>query len=76
VLARAKQVLAQLEGGTGPGGSALILPADMPLFSIPAQVMEETAPSHPALEKLRDLDADNLSPRDALAALYDLKALL
>jgi DNA mismatch repair protein MutS len=76
VLSRAKQVLAQLEGGAGPGGSALTLPVDMPLFSIPPQVTEEVVPSHPVLEKLRNLDADSLSPRDALAALYDLKALL
>jgi len=33
-------------------------------------------PEHPALDALEELDPDNLSPREALDALYRLKALL
>ncbi|MFZ1109019.1 MAG: DNA mismatch repair protein MutS [Rhodomicrobium sp.] len=77
VLARAKQILAQLESGAGPHGP-LTLPTDMPLFSAPALAVEhaeEKAP-HPALEKLAALDVDSLSPREALERLYVLKGLL
>ncbi len=70
VLTRAKQVLAQLEKGAGPHGP-LTLPTDMPLFCAPAKP-EEHAP-HPVLEKLAALDADALSPREALDILYALK---
>jgi DNA mismatch repair protein MutS len=76
VLARAKQVLAQLEGGSGPGGGALILPTDMPLFAVPPQSAPEEVPPHPVLEKLGALDLDSLSPREALDALYSLKQSL
>jgi DNA mismatch repair protein MutS len=77
VLARAKQILAQLESGAGPHGP-LTLPTDMPLFSAPAHAADdalEDAP-HPVLEKLAALDVDTLSPRDALEVLYALKGLL
>ncbi len=77
VLARAKQILAQLESGAGPHGP-LTLPTDMPLFSAPALAAEqalEDAP-HPALERLAALDVDSLSPRDALELVYALKGLL
>ncbi len=78
VLARAKQILGQLESGAGPHGP-LTLPTDMPLFSFPAQggpeQKLEDAP-HPALEKLAALDVDTLSPREALDVLYALKGLL
>jgi DNA mismatch repair protein MutS len=75
VLARAKQVLAQLENGAGPHGP-LTLPTDMPLFLAPVRDAPEEAAPHPVLEKLAALDADSLSPREALDALYALKAAL
>ncbi len=75
VLARANQVLAQLENGAGPHGP-LTLPTDMPLFCAPAQSPAEDAAPHPVLEKLAALDADSLSPREALDLLYALKAAL
>jgi DNA mismatch repair protein MutS len=78
VLARAKQILSQLESGAGPHGP-LTLPTDMPLFSFPpqggAEQKLEDAP-HPALEKLAALEVDTLSPREALDVLYGLKGLL
>ena len=66
VLARAKQVLAQLENGAGPHGP-LTLPTDMPLFCAPAKHVAEEGAPHPVLEKLAALDTDSLSPREALA---------
>jgi DNA mismatch repair protein MutS len=66
---RARTVLARLEAS---GGSARVeIVEDLPLF---AQVMDETAPSQ--LEAaLAKLNPDNLSPKEALEALYRLKAL-
>lgn len=66
---RARAVLARLEAS---GGSTRVeIAEDLPLF---AQVMEEHAPS--ALETaLGELDPDALSPKEALEALYRLKAL-
>jgi DNA mismatch repair protein MutS len=75
VLARAKQVLAQLESGYGPHGP-LTLPTDMPLFSAPSQSAGEEAAIHPVLEKLASIEADSLSPREALDMLYELKRAL
>ena len=75
VLARAKQVLAQLENGAGPHGP-LTLPTDMPLFCAPAKHQPEDAAPHPVLEQLAALDTDSLSPREALDILYSLKAAL
>ncbi|MBS0386698.1 MAG: DNA mismatch repair protein MutS [Proteobacteria bacterium] len=65
---RARAVLARLEAN---GGSTRVeIAEDLPLF---AQVMAEHAPS--ALEAaLAELDPDSLSPREALEALYRLKA--
>jgi DNA mismatch repair protein MutS len=75
VLARARQVLAQLENGAGPHGP-LTLPTDMPLFSAPVKATAEAAEPHPVLEKLAALDTDSLTPREALDVLYALKAAL
>ena len=72
VLARAKQVLAQLENGAGPHGP-LTLPTDMPLFCAPVKHVAEAGAPHPVLEKLAALDTDSLSPREALDILYALK---
>lgn len=65
---RARTVLARLEAN---GGSTRVEIADeLPLF---AQVMAEHAPS--ALEAaLAEINPDSLSPREALEALYRLKA--
>jgi DNA mismatch repair protein MutS len=66
---RARGVLARLEAN---GGSTRVeIADDLPLF---AQVMAETAPSQ--LEAaLEALNPDTLSPKQALDALYQLKAL-
>jgi DNA mismatch repair protein MutS len=53
---------------------AAINPMQPDLFAAPAQA-EESEPPHPALQKLAAIDPDDLTPKDALAALYELKAL-
>ncbi|BDG75241.1 DNA mismatch repair protein MutS [Roseomonas fluvialis] len=71
VLARAQEVLRALEArarGLDP------LSEELPLFARAAA--PPAAPGHPALAALAELDADTLSPRDALDALYRLKSLL
>jgi DNA mismatch repair protein MutS len=70
VLLRAQEVLKALEArarGLDPLGD------ELPLFARPAA----PAPvAHPVLDALAGLDADALSPREALDALYRLQALL
>lgn len=74
VLARAKDVLARLEAGrakTGGGAAGL---DDLPLFAASAAASEEGM-SDPLRDALEAIDADALSPREALECLYRLKAL-
>lgn len=75
VVARAQEVLRILEQGEQSGALAQ-LADDLPLFSatVPA-VAEEAAPSA-VEEELTAINPDELSPRDALEALYRLKGLL
>nr|WP_245217229.1 DNA mismatch repair protein MutS [Neoroseomonas nitratireducens] len=73
VLVRAQEVLKALEArarGLDP------LSEELPLFARPAAPAPPAAPDHPALAALAELDADSLSPREALDALYRLKSLL
>lgn len=75
VVARAQEVLRILEQGEQSGALAQ-LADDLPLFSAaPSPVVSETAPSA-VEEELADINPDELSPRDALEALYRLKGLL
>jgi DNA mismatch repair protein MutS len=62
VLKRAREILAELESQKPSG--------DLPLF----RGQEAVAALHPVLEELRQLDPDALAPREALEALYRLKA--
>ena len=68
VIKRARGVLADLEATKHAGAVDA-----MPLFSY------EPPPPEPAHDPLRDalgqIDPDELSPRDAMAALYELKRL-
>jgi len=75
VVARAKDVLAQLESGE-TAGKAEKLVDDLPLFS--AAIRRETpsaAKSDPVVDALAAINPDELSPREALEALYRLKGL-
>lgn len=79
VLTRARQVLAQLEQGGNSAKASKTLSNDLPLFEMAMQDQPQSgspAASPEALCKLRELSPDDLSPRAALEALYDLKALL
>ena len=66
VIDDARRLLRELEGGGSPVRAP---PRDRqyPLF-------EESAP-HPVVERLRTLAPDDMSPRQALEALYELKGL-
>jgi DNA mismatch repair protein MutS len=79
VITRAKTVLAKLEAqDRGTGAQALI--DDLPLFAVTSRATEsEMAPSSEAAALIEALDAiqpDELTPREALDALYALKAKL
>ncbi|MBZ8117909.1 DNA mismatch repair protein MutS [Roseovarius sp. LXJ103] len=79
VIERARVVLDALERGEREGGSAReALIDDLPLFSprtTPAPRPQDNTPS--AVEKrLSDILPDQLSPREALNLIYDLKALI
>lgn len=79
VIARASEVLSLLEKKDEPGAGADSLFADLPLFS--AARPRSAAPAQPtgpsAVEaRLAETSPDELSPRDALALLYELRAML
>ena len=77
VIARARQVLARLEKTQGKPSADIL--DDLPLFaamSPPQQPSEPESHGEAALEMLAGIDPDVLSPRDALEALYRLKAAL
>ncbi len=69
-VARAQAVLERLEKGKSFKSPAL---ADLPLFQ--AAVPPQNPPSSPVLDALDAIRPDDLSPREALDALYALKAL-
>ncbi len=69
VLARAKAVLAKLEAGRAATGGLAASLSDLPLFAA-----VEAEPERDALrEALAALNADTLTPREALEAVYRLK---
>src|SRR6202790_4957215 len=78
VIARAKSVLAKLEA-QDRGQTARALADDLPLFAVPSRAAAEAAPPSEAeqlIDAVRALHPDEMSPRDALEALYALKAKL
>ena len=76
VIARAAQVLEQLEKGDAAQARRTLVD-DLPLFSAarPAAPQAPKGPG-PAEKKLAAIMPDELSPREALSLLYELKALL
>ena len=78
VIDRAKLVLEALEKGEREGGTrqkALI--DDLPLFAAkPAAPPAPRATTSAVEQRLRSLHPDELTPRDALALVYELKGLL
>ncbi|WP_407167494.1 DNA mismatch repair protein MutS [Bradyrhizobium sp. ORS 111] len=78
VIARAKSVLAKLEA-QDRGQTARALVDDLPLFAVPSRAAAEDAPPSEAdllVEAVKALHPDEMSPREALEALYALKAKL
>ncbi|MCW3797884.1 DNA mismatch repair protein MutS [Sphingomonas sp. BN140010] len=73
VVARAKSVLAKLEAGRDATGGIAAGLDDLPLFA--AALGEPEPAGDPLVEALDTLNPDALTPREALDALYRLKAL-
>ena len=78
VVARAKDVLEALEAGEREGGAKTErLIDDLPLFSAAPAPAPRTAPKGPGPieEAMAEINPDEMTPREALEALYRLKAL-
>ncbi|CAA9520465.1 MAG: DNA mismatch repair protein MutS [uncultured Sphingomonadaceae bacterium] len=71
VLARAKAVLGKLEAGRAKTGGIAAGLDDLPLFAAAAEA--EAAAPDPLRALLDGVDADALSPREALELMYRLK---
>ncbi len=82
VVARARVVLEALEKGERDGGSAgkSAVLDDLPLFAArPAaetRARQVPAAPAPALDRLRAVQPDELTPREALDLLYELRGML
>ncbi|MET0168859.1 MAG: DNA mismatch repair protein MutS [Aliihoeflea sp.] len=75
VVSRAREVLGQLEAGE-TSGKAERLVDDLPLFSVAARRAEPKPPADDRVgEALAAINPDDLTPREALEALYRLKAI-
>jgi DNA mismatch repair protein MutS len=77
VIERAKLVLAQIEAEDRTSPARKLID-DLPLFAAtrPAPAPQADNPLHAVIEALAALHPDEMSPRDALEALYALKAQL
>ena len=78
VIARAKSVLAKLEA-QDRGQTARALVDDLPLFAVPSRAAAEDAPPSETdllVKAVKALHPDEMSPREALEALYALRAKL
>ena len=77
VIERAKAVLEALEAGERQGGprqKALI--DDLPLFRVAPVAASRAAKTSPVEARLQALHPDELTPKAALALVYELRALL
>jgi DNA mismatch repair protein MutS len=75
VIARAQSVLSALEKGD-QGRNAATLIDDLPLFSMSAKPAPAGPRESAAEVELQAINPDELTPKDALDALYRLKGLL
>ena len=77
VVARARVVLDALEKGEREGGKKQAIIDDLPLFALAPPPAPAAQPVKSAVEeKLRALHPDEMTPREAMDALYALRALL
>lgn len=74
VIKRAQAVLKRLEQGEAKSPPVL-LADDLPLFSAALESAATTPIKSPVLDRLKEIDPDQLTPRDALELLYELKKL-
>ncbi|RWR06999.1 DNA mismatch repair protein MutS [Paenirhodobacter populi] len=76
VVSRARIVLDALETGDREGGSKKqMVIDDLPLFSVAKPATAPAAPSK-VEERLRTLHPDEMTPKQAMEALYELRGLL
>ena len=74
VVARAQELLVELEGTHTGGGEGLGRHGALQLDSEESQdQLSMFQADHPALIRLRELDPNDLTPRDALEFLYELR---
>jgi DNA mismatch repair protein MutS len=74
VVERAKTILSELEKSDREAPKRALLD-DLPLFAVPVRAEPAPAQKHDALRDALDaLDPDAMTPREALEALYRLKA--
>ncbi len=74
VVQRARVVLDALERGEREGGAQKALIDDLPLFAATPRPAERPDKPSPLRQMLDGIHPDELTPRDALQLLYDLKA--
>ncbi len=67
VIARAHEILAELESGEGKPVVPRQIPVELPVIE------EKPVEIHPIIQALRDLDLDNMTPRQAFQVLEDWK---
>jgi DNA mismatch repair protein MutS len=72
---RARAVLARLEAGK-TGSLGALIADEMPLFAASGLSGEANAAANALMDALAAVDPDQLSPKDALALIYQLKALV
>ncbi|MDJ0995186.1 MAG: DNA mismatch repair protein MutS [Dinoroseobacter sp.] len=78
VVTRAREVLDRLEKGDRQGQTATAdLLEDLPLFStaIPEAPIPQSSAKDPVLEALDEISPDELTPREALDLIYQLKTI-
>ncbi len=75
VIERARDVLKKLEEGETSGRPSRIVD-DLPLFSVAARREPPQRQADPVAEALAGINPDEMTPREALEALYRLKAML
>ena len=77
VVERAKVVLEALEKGDRDGGPKKSLIDDLPLFRVqPTSPTPKVLKSSAVEDRLKTVLPDELSPKEALQLIYDLRSLL
>ena len=76
VIVRAREVLDLLERGDERQSGAKGLIDDLPLFAVKPAPKPASVKASAVEERLKAIHPDALTPRDALALIYDLQALL